>query len=153
MLAMYSEPSGSSAQYRADKLNFDIAAMPIGKSGKPITAGGIGLISVAAIKDEHEADGGDGPRALSDQRAGGQRRRRLLPRAGRAQVGQGADPINKFDPYVEPCYITPIIAEWPQIRTIIHPNIQNAVFGKMSAKDAMAARRRRSTAYWPAHKS
>ena len=35
------------------------------------------------------------------------------------------------------CYITPIIAEWPQIRTIIHPNIQNAVFGKITAEQAM----------------
>jgi multiple sugar transport system substrate-binding protein len=48
-----------------------------------------------------------------------------------------ADPINKFDPFVPNCYITPIIADWPQIRTIIHPNIQNAVFGKITADQAM----------------
>ena len=48
-----------------------------------------------------------------------------------------ADPIDKFTPLVESCYITPIIAEWPQIRTIIHPYIQNAVFGKTSVEEAM----------------
>ncbi len=39
--------------------------------------------------------------------------------------------------FVPNCYITPIIADWPQIRTIIHPNIQNAVFGKITAEQAM----------------
>src|SRR5437660_1440486 len=29
------------------------------------------------------------------------------------------------------------IAEWPQIRTIIHPNIQNAVFGKIGPEQAL----------------
>ena len=50
-----------------------------------------------------------------------------------------ADPIDKFTPLVESCYITPIIAEWPQIRTILHPYIQNAVFGKTSVEEALNA--------------
>jgi multiple sugar transport system substrate-binding protein len=49
------------------------------------------------------------------------------------------DPISKFEPLIEHTEVTPIIKEWPQIRTIIHPNIQNAVFGKVSAEEAMKA--------------
>ena len=49
------------------------------------------------------------------------------------------DPIDKFTPLVSSCYITPIIAEWPQIRTILHPYIQNAVFGKTTVEEALNA--------------
>ena len=137
--AMYSEPSGSSAQYRADKLNFDIAPMPIGKSGKLQTAGGIGLISVAALDDRTKllAAMDLGRYLTSAQVARDVDGYYLAPGARKSVKTQ--DPINKFDPYVEPCYITPIIADWPQIRTIIHPNIQNAVFGKVTPEQAMAA--------------
>ena len=51
LVAMYSEPCGSSG-YRAANLNFDVVAMPTGKTGKPGSAGGIGLISVATNKDK-----------------------------------------------------------------------------------------------------
>jgi multiple sugar transport system substrate-binding protein len=137
--AMYSEPSGSSAQYRADKLNFDIAAMPTGKSGKLMTAGGIGLISVAALDDKVKLTAAmDLGRYLTSAQVAQDVDGFYLAPGARKSV-KTQDPINKFDPYVEPCYITPIIAEWPQIRTIIHPNIQNAVFGKISPEQAMAA--------------
>ena len=58
------------------------------------------------------------------------------PNAPRKSV-KVADPIDKFTPLVESCYITPIIAEWPQIRTILHPYIQNAVFGKTTPDAAL----------------
>jgi len=48
------------------------------------------------------------------------------------------DPINKFEPMIDYTFVTPIIEKWPQIRTIIHPNIQNAVFGKITADQAMS---------------
>lgn len=137
--AMYSEPSGSSAQYRADKLNFDIAPMPVGKSGKLQTAGGIGLISVAAIDEKQKLQAAmDLARYLTSAQVAQDVAGFYLAPGARKSV-KTQDPINKFDPYVEPCYITPIIAEWPQIRTIIHPNIQNAVFGKITPQEAMAA--------------
>jgi multiple sugar transport system substrate-binding protein len=151
--AMYSEPSGSSAQYRADKLNFDIAAMPTGKSGKLMTAGGIGLISVAALDDRTKLTAAmDLGRYLTSAQVANDVNGFYLAPGARKSV-KTQDPINKFDPYVEPCYITPIIAEWPQIRTIIHPNIQNAVFGKISAKDAMAAPEAEINGILASHKS
>lgn len=130
LLAMYSEPSGSSAGYRAAKLNFDVIGMPVGASGKPITAGGIGLISVTAIKDQAKLQAAmDLGRYLTSAQVNADVPGFYLAPGARRSV-QVADPIDKFTPLVEACYITPIIEEWPQIRTILHPYIQNAVFGK-----------------------
>jgi multiple sugar transport system substrate-binding protein len=130
VLAMYSEPSGSSAGYRANKLNFDVVPMPIGGTGKPITAGGIGLISVTAIKDTAKLQAAmDLGRYLTSAQVNNDVPGFYLAPGARKSV-KVADPIDKFTPLVENCYITPIIAEWPQIRTILHPYIQNAVFGK-----------------------
>jgi len=130
LLAMYSEPSGSSAGYRTAKLNFDVIGMPVGASGKPITAGGIGLISVTAIKDQAKLQAAmDLGRYLTSARVNTDVPGFYLAPGARRSV-QVSDPIDKFTPLVEACYITPIIEEWPQIRTILHPYIQNAVFGK-----------------------
>ncbi len=138
-LAMYSEPSGSSSGYRASKLNFDVRAMPIGKTGRPVTAGGIGLISVAAIKDKAKLTAAmDLGRYLTSAQVNTDVPGFYLAPGARKSVTV-TDPIDKFTPLVESCYITPIIAEWPQIRTIIHPYIQNAVFGKTSVEEAMNA--------------
>jgi len=137
LVAMYSEPSGSSAQYRAKNLNFDVVAMPTGKTGKSGSAGGIGLISVAATKDTAKLQAAmDLGRYLTSAQVGQDVPGFYLAPSARKSV-KVADPINKFDPFVPNCYITPIIADWPQIRTIIHPNIQNAVFGKVTAEQAM----------------
>ncbi|MHB8646283.1 MAG: ABC transporter substrate-binding protein [Thermomicrobiales bacterium] len=138
LVAMYSEPSGASSGYRAANLNFDVVAMPTGKTGKPGTAGGIGLISVAAnSKDKAKLQAAmDLGRYLTSAQVGTDVPGFYLAPGARKSV-KVADPINKFDPFVPSCYITPIIADWPQIRTIIHPNIQNAVFGKITAEQAM----------------
>ena len=139
LVAMYSEPSGSSSQYRAMKLNFDVRPMPTGASGKPGTAGGIGLISVTAIKDKAKLTAAmDLGRYLTSAQVGKDVDGFYLAPGTRKSVTV-MDPIDKFTPLVASCYITPIIAEWPQIRTIIHPNIQNAVFGKVTADAAMNA--------------
>lgn len=143
LVAMYSEPSGSSSGYRASNMNFDVINMPSGKLGKPITAGGIGLISVAAISDKTKLTAAmDLGRYLTSSQVnndvvvGGKSQVFYLAPGARKSV-KTSDPINKFEPFVENCYITPIIADWPQIRTIIHPQIQNAVFGKTPVDQAL----------------
>jgi len=40
-------------------------------------------------------------------------------------------PISLFTPFVPYTWITPIIKQWPQIRTLLHANLQKAVLGKM----------------------
>ncbi|CAA9586957.1 MAG: ABC transporter, substrate-binding protein (cluster 1, maltose/g3p/polyamine/iron) [uncultured Thermomicrobiales bacterium] len=138
VLAMYSEPSGASSGYRANKVNFDVVPMPIGASGKPITAGGIGLISVTAIKDRAKLTAAmDLGRYLTSAQVNVDVPGFYLAPGARKSV-KVADPIDKFTPLVENCYITPIIAEWPQIRTILHPYIQNAVFGRTTPEAAFS---------------
>ena len=138
VLAMYSEPSGASSGYRANKVNFDVVPMPIGASGKPLTAGGIGLISVTAIKDRTKLTAAmDLGRYLTSAQVNNDVPGFYLAPGARKSV-KVADPIDKFTPLVENCYITPIIAQWPQIRTILHPYIQNAVFGRTTPEAAFS---------------
>ncbi|MCG8348999.1 MAG: sugar ABC transporter substrate-binding protein [Chloroflexales bacterium] len=135
--AMYSEPSGASSGYQADGLNFDVWPMPIGSSGEPVTAGGIGLISVAASDDPTRLQAGmDLARYLTGPQVAEDVEGFYLAPGARRSISVD-DPISKFEPFVEYCYITPIIAEWPQIRTIIHPQIQNAIFGQVSVEEAL----------------
>ncbi len=136
-VAMYSEPSGASSGYASENVNFDVIPMPTGASGEPITAGGIGLISVAATDDEQKLQAAmDLGRYLTsaqvEQDVPGFY---LAPGARRTVTVK--PPIDKFAPFVENTYITPIIAEWPQIRTIIHPQIQNAILGQITPEEAL----------------
>lgn len=138
VFAMYSEPSGASSGYKAAGLNFDVWPMPIMSSGKPQTAGGIGLISVAASDDPVKLQAAmDLGRYLTSAEVGTDVEGFYLAPGARKSV-KVSDPISKFEPFVESCYITPIITEWPQIRTIIHPQIQNAIFGQITPEEALA---------------
>ncbi len=135
--AMYSEPSGASSGYKAAGMNFDVWPMPIMGGGKPVTAGGIGLISVAASDDQAKLRAAmDLARYLTSAEVGNDVQGYYLAPGARKSV-KVSDPISKFEPFVQYCYITPIIAEWPQIRTIIHPQIQNAIFGKIKPDEAL----------------
>lgn len=137
--AMYSEPSGASSGYASAKLNFDVAPMPTGATGKPVTAGGIGLISVAAIKDQAKLQAAmDLARYLTSAQVEQDVPGFYLAPGARKSV-KVKPPIDKFTPFVAYAYITPIIAEWPQIRTIIHPQIQNAILGQVSPEQAFKA--------------
>ncbi|GCE49646.1 multiple sugar transport system substrate-binding protein [Thermosporothrix hazakensis] len=135
--AMYSEPSGSSKTYRNKNMNFVVKPMPIGASGKHITAGGIGLISVANLRDENKLKlAMEMARYLTgSQVAKDVDGYYLAPGARKSVVVQ--DPINMFTPFVEYTYITPMIKQWPQIRKILHDSIQKAVLGKISVKEAL----------------
>ncbi|HUS16559.1 MAG TPA: sugar ABC transporter substrate-binding protein [Chloroflexia bacterium] len=137
VLAMYSEPSGSSATYRGAGMNFDVIPMPIGSSGKHVTTGGVGLISVAQQSDKTRvAAGMDLARYLTGKQVASDVKGYYLAPAARKSVTV-LDPIDKFVPMVDYTILTPIIAQWPEIRTLIHPNIQNAVFGKLTPAEAL----------------
>lgn len=135
--AMYSEPSGASSGYASENFNFEVVQMPLGTSGKPVTAGGIGLISVAVNDDPAKLQAAmDFARYLTSAQVGEDVEGYYLAPGARKSV-QVNPPIDKFVPFVESTYITPIIADWPQIRTIIHPQIQNAVLGQISPEEAL----------------
>jgi multiple sugar transport system substrate-binding protein len=137
VLAMYSEPSGSSATYATAKMNFDVLPPPIGSTGKPATTGGVGLISVAQQSDQTHVKAAMAlARYLTSKEVGDDVHGYYLAPGTRKSV-KTLPPINKFEPMIPYTFVTPIIEQWPQIRTIIHPNIQNAVFGKLSPEEAL----------------
>ncbi|MEI7554421.1 sugar ABC transporter substrate-binding protein [Candidatus Chlorohelix sp.] len=135
--AMWSRPSGDSATLKANGLNFQIIHMPIGKSGKAVSAGGIGLIAVAANKDKARLSASmDLVKYLTS--AGVEKDvpgYYLAPAARKAVTVQ--EPFSFFAPIAPTAWITPSLPAWTQIRTLIHPNLQNAIFGKMTAEDAL----------------
>jgi multiple sugar transport system substrate-binding protein len=138
--AMYSEPSGQSASYKAiPGLNFKIHPMPIGSTGKHITAGGIGLISVANIKDQEKLKAAmELARYLTGSQVSKDVNGYYLAPGSRKSVTV-KDPISQFTPFVEYCYITPMISQWPEIRTILHTQIQKAIQGQLSPAEALNA--------------
>lgn len=135
--AMYSAPSGDAATYKAAGLNFDVKPMPICGRGQPFTTGGVGLIAVASIQDQNRLKAamqlGD---YLTSAQAGQDVQGYFLAPGARKSV-QVTDPISKFTPFVSYTWIAPLITQWPQIRTLIHPQLQKAVLGQISASDAL----------------
>ena len=135
--AMYSAPSGDAAIYKAAGLNFDVKPMPIGGTGQHFTTGGIGLIAVASIQDTNRLKAAmDLGNYLTSAQVGEDVHGYYLAPGARKSV-QVTNPIAKFSPFVAYTWIAPIIAQWPQIRTLIHPQLQKAILGQISASDAL----------------
>lgn len=135
--AMYSEPSGSAATYQSLNMNFTVKPMPIGATGKHVTAGGIGLVAVASMSDQNKLKVAmDLGHYFTSAEVAHDVSGYYLAPGSRKSVTVGP-PISIFTPFVPYTYIIPIIAQWPQIRTIIHPQLQKAVLGQLSAADAL----------------
>jgi multiple sugar transport system substrate-binding protein len=135
--AMYSEPSGSSSNYKAMGMNFTIRPMPIGKLGKPLTTGGIGLIVVSQTNntDSLKASMDMAKYLTGSQVAKDVPDYYLAPGARKSVTTQ--DPINLFTPFVSYTYLPPIITPWAQIRTLLHTQLQNAILGKTTPEKAL----------------
>jgi multiple sugar transport system substrate-binding protein len=136
--AMWSRPSGDSGTLTQAGVNLDIWPMPIGKSGKPVSAGGIGLIAVTPHNDPAKLKVSmELARYLTSPQVEKDVPGYYLAPAARKSVTV-VSPYNKFSPFASYAWITPSLPVWPQIRSLIHPNIQNAVFGRMSPEQALS---------------
>jgi multiple sugar transport system substrate-binding protein len=139
LVAMWSRPSGDSGTLKAANVNFEIRQMPIGKSGKNVSAGGIGLVAVVTIKDKARQQAAmDLARYVTSAQVEQDVPGYYLAPAARKSV-QAKEPYSLFAPSVPNAWVTPSLAVWPQIRTLIHPQLQNAVFGKTSPEQALTA--------------
>ena len=49
-----------------------------------------------------------------------------------------APPLDKFVPFLPTMWSPPIMAEWSEIRQLIHPALQNIVFGQTDPATAMS---------------
>jgi multiple sugar transport system substrate-binding protein len=136
--AMLSRPSGDSGTLIQAGVNLDIWPMPMGKSGKPVSAGGVGLIAVTPNKDTAKQKAAmDLARYLTSPQVEKDVPGYYLAPAARKSVTV-VSPYNKFAPMAESAWITPSLPAWTQIRTLIHPNLQNAVFGKLTPEQALS---------------
>ena len=137
--AMYCSYAGDSAGYASMKLNFTVKAMPIGGMGKHVTSGGIGLIAVAQNQDAERVKAAmDLARYLTSTQVGHDVSGYYLAPGARKSV-QVKPPINLFSPLVSSIWLPPNISGWPQVRNVLHPNLQKAVLGQISAHDALNA--------------
>ena len=135
--AMYSAPSGDAATYQSAGLNFDVKPMPIGGLGQHFTTGGIGLIAVASIQDQNRLKAAmELGNYLTSAQVGQDVQGYYLAPGARKSV-QVTGPIAKFNSFVSYTWIAPFISQWTQIRTLLHPQIQKAVLGQISASDAL----------------
>ena len=131
--------SGDAGTYKADNLNFDVKPMPIGGTGQHMTVGGIGLIAVATIQDQDRLKAAmELAEYLTSGQVGQDVPGYYLAPGARKSV-QVSDPISKFSPFVAYTWIAPLISQWTQIRTLIHPQLQKAVLGQLSVSDALNA--------------
>lgn len=137
--AMYSAPSGDAVNYQTTGLNFDVKPMPICNRGTHFTTGGVGLIAVANMQDANRLKDA---MSLAKYLTSAQVQQNvhgyyLAPGARKSVIV--TDPISKFTPFVPYTWLAPNLAQWQTIRTLIHPQLQKAVLGQISASDALNA--------------
>lgn len=136
-VAMISRPSGDAGTLKGKGVNFEIRQMPIGKSGKPISAGGVGLIAVTPSKDKAKQQAAmDLARYLTSPQVEKDVPGYYLAPGARKSVSV-VEPYKFFASSAPNAWITPSLPTWPQIRTLIHPNLQNAIFGNLSPEEAL----------------
>ncbi|MBI5877871.1 MAG: extracellular solute-binding protein [Chloroflexi bacterium] len=141
--AMITDATGFAAQAKADKVNFEIYPMPTVKGNK-LTIGAIGLIAVTAIKDKVKLQAAmDLGRYLTsgevqeDVPPGGSAATGFYLAPGARKSVKIADPLDKFIPMLPDMYVTPIIDNWAPLTRLIHPVLQNIIYGKVKPEDGM----------------
>ena len=141
--AMIVDATGFSPQLKADKVNFEIYPLPT-FNGNKITVGAIGLIAVAKTDDQAKLQAAmDLGRYLTSAEV-----QQDVPPSPETPTGfylapgarksvQVAEPLDQFVPMVQYMWVTPIIKNWAQLTRLIHPELQNVIFGKAKPEEAM----------------
>jgi len=144
-IAMIIDATGPAAQFRADGVNFEIYPIPTVNGNTTVTAGAVGLIAVVDTEDEARKQAAmDLARYLTSNAV-----QEDVPPSETAPVGfylapgarqsvQVAPPLDEFLPFVEYMYVTPIIRPWSEFTRLVHPALQNVIFGEQTAEEAMA---------------
>jgi multiple sugar transport system substrate-binding protein len=141
--AMIVDATGFSPQLKADGVNFDIYPLPT-YNGNQLTVGAIGLIAVAKSDDQAKLQAGmDLGRYLTsaevqqDVPPGPETPTGFYLAPGARKSVQVAPPLDKFVPMVDYMWVTPIIKNWAPLTRLIHPQLQNVIFGQAKPEDAM----------------
>lgn len=141
--AMVVDATGFAPQLKANNVNFEIYPLPTYKGNK-LTIGAIGLIAVAAGKDQVKVKAGnDLARYLTSNEV-----QIDVPPSPNAATGfylapgarksvKVAPPLDAFIPVIPDMYVTPIIPEWAKFTRLFHPEFQNIIFGKAKPEESM----------------
>jgi multiple sugar transport system substrate-binding protein len=142
--AMVIDATGPAAQFAADGVNYEIYPIPTVGDNDTVTAGAVGLIAVVQQDDQARlAAGMDLARYLTSAEV-----QEDVPPAEDTPVGfylapgarasvQVAPPLDEFLPFLPYMYVTPILENWSQLTRIVHPALQNVIFGEATAEEAM----------------
>jgi multiple sugar transport system substrate-binding protein len=138
--AMMTAGSGSIAALNAEEMDYTILPPPIGDAGEPVTVGGMGTYAVP-MKDD--------PARMAAAHALG----RYLTSADVAEdvpgwylapgtrqsirVSETTPEMAAFEEMLPFVQFMPLIEEWAQVDSAIHPEIQLAVAGQKSAQQAL----------------
>lgn len=143
-IAMIVDATGPAAQFKADGVNYEIYPIPTVEGGAPITVGAVGLVAVVETDDQARKDAAmDLARYLTSPAV-----QEDVPPSDTAPVGfylapgarqsvEVAPPLDQFLPFVEYMYVTPIIRPWSEFTRLVHPALQNVIFGEQTAEEAM----------------
>ncbi len=144
--AMVIDATGPAAQFKADGVNYEIYPIPTVGENDMVTIGAVGLIAVVAQDDEARVGAGmDLARYLTSAAV-----QEDVPITENTPVGfylapgarasvQVAPPLDQFIPFLPYMYVTPILKNWSAITRIVHPALQNVIFGEATAEEAMTA--------------
>jgi multiple sugar transport system substrate-binding protein len=142
---MIVDATGPSAQFKADKVNFEIYPIP-SANGNRVTIGAIGLIAVAkgngdAVKNKAAMDLGKyltSSEVQDDVQPGSNVATGFYLAPGARKSVKINPPLELFVPMLPDMYVTPIITNWGKLMRLINPEYQNVIFGKAKAAEAMA---------------
>lgn len=142
-IAMIVDATGPAAQFQKDGVNFEIYPIPT-VNGNNVTIGAVGLIAVVKTDDQARLQAGmDLARYLTsaavqeDVPPGADTPVGFYLAPGARQSVEVAPPLDNFLPVVEYMYVTPILQNWSQLTRIVHPALQNVIFGQVTAEEAM----------------
>ena len=142
--AMVIDATGAAPQFTANGVNYEIYPIPT-VNGNEVTIGAVGLIAVVNSDDQARLQAGmDLARYLTSNAV-----QEDVPPSEETPVGfylapgarqsvEVAPPLDEFIPVIEHMYVTPILANWSQMTRIVHPALQNVIFGQITAEQAMS---------------
>lgn len=143
-IAMIVDATGPAAQFAADGVNYEIYPIPTVGGNDTVTIGAVGLIAVVQQDDQARLEAGmDLARYLTSSAV-----QEDVPPGPETPVGfylapgarasvQVAPPLDNFLPFVQYMYVTPILENWSEMTRIVHPALQNVIFGELTAEEAM----------------
>ena len=132
--------SGSIANLKSKNVKFTVLPPPIGDAGKPVTVGGMGTYAVPKKSDPARVAAAHalGRYLTSAEVASDVPGWYLAPATRKSiKVSDTTPEMAPFEAMLPNVQFMPLIEKWSQLDAAIHPEIQLALAGQKSAKQAL----------------